>query len=101
MTPSQTFSSANPPETLCLLRLSALGDITHVLPTLRTLQKHWPTTKITWIIGKSEYQLVKAIDNINFASRFLIHNISLIFVGVKKLFETIFSAKPRRGEACG
>ena len=66
MTASQTFSSANPPETLCLLRLSALGDITHVLPTLRTLQKHWPTTKITWIIGKSEYQLVKAIDNINF-----------------------------------
>ncbi|VAW53832.1 ADP-heptose--lipooligosaccharide heptosyltransferase II [hydrothermal vent metagenome] len=66
MTPAQTFSRANPPETLCLLRLSALGDITHVLPTLRTLQKHWPTTKITWIIGKSEYQLVKAIDNVNF-----------------------------------
>ena len=66
MTPSQTFSRAEPPETLCLLRLSALGDITHVLPTLRTLQKHWPETKITWIIGRSEYQLVKAIDNINF-----------------------------------
>ena len=66
MTPSQTFSRANPPETLCLLRLSALGDITHVLPTLRTLQKHWPETKITWIIGKTEYQLVKTIDNINF-----------------------------------
>ena len=66
MATSQTFSRAEPPETLCLLRLSALGDITHVLPTLRTLQKHWPETKITWIIGKSEYQLVKAIDNINF-----------------------------------
>lgn len=66
MASSQTFSRARPPETLCLLRLSALGDITHVLPTLRTLQKHWPETKITWIIGKSEYQLVKAIDNINF-----------------------------------
>ncbi len=66
MTPLQTFSRANPPETLCLLRLSALGDITHVLPTLRTLQKHWPATKITWIIGKTEYQLVKAIENINF-----------------------------------
>ena len=63
---SQTFSPAKPPETLCLLRLSALGDITHVLPTLRTLQSHWPSTKITWIIGKTEYQLVKAIDNINF-----------------------------------
>jgi len=66
MAASQTFSRTNPPETLCLLRLSALGDITHVLPTLRTLQKHWPVTKITWVIGKTEYQLVKAIDNINF-----------------------------------
>ena len=66
MAVSQTFSRANPPETLCLLRLSALGDITHVLPTLRTLQNHWPATKITWIIGKSEYPLVKAVENINF-----------------------------------
>ena len=63
---SQTFSPAKPPETLCLLRLSALGDITHVLPTLRTLQNHWPSTKITWIIGKTEYQLVKAIDDVDF-----------------------------------
>ena len=66
MAPSQTFSRVNPPETLCLLRLSALGDITHVLPTLRTLQEHWPATKITWIIGKSEYPMVKAINNVNF-----------------------------------
>ena len=66
MAASQTYSRAKPPETLCLLRLSALGDITHVLPTLRTLQKHWPTTKISWIIGRSEYQLVKDIDGINF-----------------------------------
>jgi heptosyltransferase I len=51
---------------LCLLRLSALGDITHVLPTLRTLQNHWPTTEITWVIGKSEYQLVKDIDDVSF-----------------------------------
>ncbi len=66
MTSAQTFSRTSPPETLCLLRLSALGDITHVLPTLRTLQKHWPETKITWVIGKTEYQLVKAIDNVHF-----------------------------------
>lgn len=66
MTPPKTYSLDSPPETLCLLRLSALGDITHVLPTLRTLQKHWPETKISWIIGKSEYPLVKAIDNVNF-----------------------------------
>jgi len=66
MAPSQTYSRENPPETLCLLRLSALGDITHVLPTLRTLQKHWPKTKITWVIGRTEYQLVKELENIHF-----------------------------------
>jgi heptosyltransferase I len=66
MASAQTYSRDNPPQTLCLLRLSALGDITHVLPTLRTLQKHWPQTKITWIIGKSEYQLVKDIDDVRF-----------------------------------
>ena len=49
-----------------MLRLSALGDITHVLPTLRTLQHHWPQTEITWIIGKTEYQLVRAIQGVNF-----------------------------------
>lgn len=66
MTSSATYSVSHPPKTLCLLRLSALGDITHVLPTLRTLQQHWPQTEITWIIGKNEYPLVKDIENVNF-----------------------------------
>jgi len=66
MNTDRTFSASSAPKRICLLRLSALGDITHVLPTLRTLQKHWPDTEITWIIGKTEYQLVRAIDGINF-----------------------------------
>lgn len=66
MTLPTTYSLDSPPETLCLLRLSALGDITHVLPTLRTLQKHWPQTKISWIIGRSEYPLVQAIEGVDF-----------------------------------
>jgi len=55
-----------PPERVCLLRLSALGDITHVLPVIRTLQHHWPQTQLTWIIGKTEYPLVKEITGIEF-----------------------------------
>lgn len=43
-----------------------MGDITHVLPTLRTLQSNWPNTTITWIIGKTEYQLVKDIRDVRF-----------------------------------
>ncbi|MDH5711518.1 MAG: glycosyltransferase family 9 protein [Gammaproteobacteria bacterium] len=65
MTLSQ-FSPSKPPKNLCILRLSALGDITHSLPVLRTLQKNWPDTAITWIIGKTEYQLVKDIEGVEF-----------------------------------
>jgi heptosyltransferase I len=48
------------------LRLSAVGDITHTLPVVRTLQAHWPETKLTWIIGKLEHTLVSDIPGIEF-----------------------------------
>ena len=57
---------STPPESVCLLRLSALGDITHTLPIFHTLRHAWPETKISWIIGKSEYELVKDIENVEF-----------------------------------
>ncbi len=55
-----------PPESICILRLSALGDVTHVLPIIHTLQKSWPETRLTWIIGSSEYQLVGDLPNVEF-----------------------------------
>jgi heptosyltransferase I len=54
------------PDSVCILRLSAIGDITHALPVLRTLQHHWPETKITWIIGKNEHALVSEIAGVEF-----------------------------------
>lgn len=57
---------ASPPKHICILRLSALGDISHTLPIVRTLQKHWPETQITWVIGKLEHQLVCDIPDIEF-----------------------------------
>ena len=61
-----SISFTSPPEQICILRLSALGDIGHTLPVVRTLQKHWPETKLTWVIGKLEHQLVCDIPNIEF-----------------------------------
>ena len=55
-----------PPASLCLLRLSAIGDVTHVVPVLRTLQHHWPETRITWVIGRIEAQLVGDIPGVEF-----------------------------------
>jgi heptosyltransferase I len=61
-----TLPLSSAPDSVCLLRLSAIGDITHALPVLRTLQYHWPQTKITWIIGKNEHALVSEIDGVEF-----------------------------------
>lgn len=55
-----------PPQSLCLLRTSALGDVTHVVPLVRTLQEAWPATRLTWIIGKFEHKLVGDIDDVEF-----------------------------------
>lgn len=56
----------SPPSSICIIRLSAIGDVTHMLPIIATLQQQWPETKITWVIGKVEYQLVKQLEGINF-----------------------------------
>lgn len=54
------------PESLCLLRTSALGDVTHVVPLVRTLQAGWPATRLTWIIGTLEHRLVGDIGGVEF-----------------------------------
>jgi heptosyltransferase I len=60
------FSRENPPESICLLRTSALGDVTHVVPLVRTLQNAWPQTRLTWIVGKLEHKLVGDIAGVEF-----------------------------------
>ena len=58
--------ATNSLKSICIIRLSSIGDITHMIPIIKTLQVHSPMTNITWIIGKTEYQLVKNIKNIEF-----------------------------------
>ena len=60
------LSFSQPPASLCILRLSAIGDVTHILPVVASLQQQWPETRITWIIGSVEYQLVKSLPGIEF-----------------------------------
>jgi len=55
-----------PPRSVCILRLSALGDACHVVPVVRTLQQVWPQTRLTWIIGKAEARLMKLIEGVEF-----------------------------------
>lgn len=53
-------------KSLCILRLSALGDATHVVPVIRALQEHSPETKTTWIIGKLEHELLGGLEDVEF-----------------------------------
>ena len=54
------------PRSLCLLRLSALGDVTHVLPLLHTLRRAWPQLEVTWVIGKGEHRLLAGLPGVRF-----------------------------------
>jgi heptosyltransferase I len=56
----------NGPTSICLLRLSALGDVTHVLPLVRTLQRAWPDIALTWVIGKGEQKLLDGLPGVEF-----------------------------------
>jgi heptosyltransferase I len=54
------------PASLCVVRLSAIGDCCHTLPVVRTLQAAWPRTPITWIIGRTELGLLEGASGIEF-----------------------------------
>lgn len=56
------------PASICLLRTSAIGDVTHVVPLVRTLQAAWPQTSLTWIVGKLERKLVGDLPGVNFVT---------------------------------
>lgn len=49
-----------------MLRLSALGDVCNLVPTVRALQRQWPEARITWIIGKGEHSLLSGLSGVEF-----------------------------------
>lgn len=60
------LNPVEPPESLCILRLSAIGDTCHVVPVVRTLQRAWPTTRLTWVIGRGEARLMSLLPGVEF-----------------------------------
>lgn len=54
------------PKNLCLLRLSAIGDVCHAVAMVQKIQKQWPEIKITWVIGKVEANLLSGLKDVEF-----------------------------------
>jgi heptosyltransferase I len=55
-----------PPRSVVVLKLSAVGDVCHTLPVVRTLQRAWPRARFTWIIGRAEARFLEHIRDIEF-----------------------------------
>jgi len=50
---------------LCVLRLSAIGDVTHALPVVETLKQRFPRTDITWVVGALEHKLLAGLPGVH------------------------------------
>ena len=51
---------------ICILRLSAIGDVSHVVPVVRAIQGQKPDAKVTWVCGKLEHKVVADIEGVRF-----------------------------------
>lgn len=65
--PPPGLPPATPPRNLCIVRLSALGDVTHAIPVLRAIQRSWPETAVTWVCASVEHQLLSVLEGVRFA----------------------------------
>ncbi len=52
------------PKSICILRLSAIGDVCHALSVVQLIQATYPECQITWVMGKIEAQLLGDIPGI-------------------------------------
>ncbi|QPB82120.1 ADP-heptose--LPS heptosyltransferase I [Pseudoalteromonas rubra] len=57
---SQAISS------ICILRLSAIGDVCHAVAAVQAIQRAHPQAKITWVIGKVEAMLLAGLPGVEF-----------------------------------
>lgn len=58
--------NAGPPKRICIVRLSALGDVCLVVPLVRVLQRNFPDAQITWVTGQGAYELLEELDGVEF-----------------------------------
>jgi heptosyltransferase I len=54
------------PNDICILRLSAIGDVCHAVTAVQAIQRHYPAASITWVIGKVEAALLEGLPGVKF-----------------------------------
>jgi heptosyltransferase I len=70
---------------VCLLRLSALGDVSHVLPLLHAWRQQRPQDRLSWILGASEGALLAGLPGVEL----IIHRKSDGLKGVRATWQAL------------
>lgn len=66
MTTNHLSKHLSDPQSICIFRLSAIGDVTHMVPVVKTLQHRFPGCKITWVVGTLEHKLLSGLSGVEF-----------------------------------
>ncbi|AOE48993.1 glycosyltransferase family 9 protein [Kangiella sediminilitoris] len=61
-----TSTNIATPKSICILRLSAIGDVCHAVSSVQALQRAYPEATITWVIGKVEEKLIGDLPGVDF-----------------------------------
>jgi heptosyltransferase I len=77
------------PRHIGVLRLSALGDVCNLVPTVRALQRQWPEARITWIIGKAEHSLLAGLSGVEF----VVYDKATGLSGMRKLWRELADSR--------
>ncbi|CAM4280442.1 glycosyltransferase family 9 protein [Vibrio agarivorans] len=74
---------------ICILRLSAIGDVCHALSVVQHIQNTYPQSKITWIMGKVEAQLLGDLPGVEV----VVFDKTQGFTGMKMVWKQLSSQR--------
>ena len=49
------------PLNILIVKMSAIGDVIHTLPALNAMRRHWPRTRITWLVEEAAADIRRAL----------------------------------------
>jgi heptosyltransferase I len=55
----------DPPRSILLIKLSAIGDVVHTLPLLEVLRKSFPTARIDWLVEEEARPIIEGHKDVD------------------------------------
>ncbi len=78
------------PKKILIVRLSAIGDVVHVLPALRSLRSNFPDSKITWLVEDKASDILTGHPDIDEVITFPRRKWQRNILKISKITNTVF-----------